>query len=87
MAKILRRGAGKPGYPATERAEEMAISHDIMAKVIERYIAGGCIERLWKSPSIIPGLPEVEKPKAAPPVRLQEKRKPAAALQLRLPGF
>jgi hypothetical protein len=34
MATILRRGAGKPGYPSTEKAEEMAKGHEHLARMI-----------------------------------------------------
>jgi hypothetical protein len=39
MANILRRGAGKPGYPTKDHAEEMAQSHEHLARVIERRMA------------------------------------------------
>jgi len=32
----------------------MAINFEVIAKVIERYIASGCIDGLWRSPSIVP---------------------------------
>jgi hypothetical protein len=36
MAKIIRRGAGKPGYPTKDHAEEMAQGHEQLARMIER---------------------------------------------------
>jgi hypothetical protein len=87
MAKRLRMHAGMPGWPSKEHTEEMAQNHETMASVIEGFIARGSISNLFRSPSIIPDWPEVEKaaplPSVVPP---QLKRKPPP-FQLRFPGI
>jgi hypothetical protein len=46
MAKLIRMGAGKPGYPPREKAEEMAKGHEHLARIIERRIAAARAEGL-----------------------------------------
>jgi hypothetical protein len=90
MAKELRSYIGNPDAASPERLEQMAREHEAMAAVREGKAilakAGGSITD-HKSPSIIPGLPEVEKLEPPPPARSQGKPKRAAPYQLRFPGF
>lgn len=36
MADLLRAQAGRPGFPATERAEELVERHETMAAALEQ---------------------------------------------------
>jgi hypothetical protein len=40
MAAILRKHGGEPGHPSKDRAEQMAMSHETMAKIRERQARG-----------------------------------------------
>jgi len=54
LANLIRLHAGEPGAPSKADAEMMAVQHEAIAKSIDRYIAGGSIDDLFRSPSIIP---------------------------------
>ena len=55
-AKHLRENAGLLGYPSKERAEHLATTHEIIAKLVEAREAREARNlRHALSPSIVPG--------------------------------